>query len=398
VGASGDGGVTGGNIDGAPYDTRVDLTGRTRTWSLFATDTLALESRAHLTLSGRYNHTTVKSRDAIVPGGGPGSLDGDNTFARLNPAIGITFAPVATFSIYAGYNEGSRAPSAIELGCADPDNPCKLPNAFAGDPPLRQVVTKTVELGVRGGSKATFAWNAGVFRADSSDDILFVADNPSGFGYFKNFGKTRRQGVEAGLSARIGTLAVGANYTYLDATYRSAEVVGGAGNSSNDQALAGFPSVDGTIQIAPGNRIPLVPRQMFKVFADYDINAAWSLGLDMTAIGASLARGNENNQHQSDGLYYLGAGSSAGYAVFNLTVDYRPTPKLKFFALVSNLFDRRYNTAAQLGATAFDANGNVLAQPFPANSAGDRPLQYSTFYAPGAPRAFVVGLRYAFGD
>ena len=98
------------------------------------------------------------------------------------------------------------------------------------------------------------------------------------------------------------------------------------------------------------------------------------------------------------GCYYLGAGRSAGYAVVNLTVDYRPTPKLKFFALVSNLLDRRYNTAAQLGATAFDANGNVLAQPFPANAAGDRPLQYSTFYAPGAPRAFVVGVRYAFGD
>ncbi len=91
-------------------------------------------------------------------------------------------------------------------------------------------------------------------------------------------------------------------------------------------------------------------------------------------------------------------GSSAGYAVFNLTIDYRPTPKLKLFALVSNLFDRHYNTAAQLGATAFDANGNVLARPFPANAAGDRPLQYSTFYAPGAPRAFVVGMRYAFGD
>ena len=259
-------------------------------------------------------------------------------------------------------------------------------------------MTRTVELGVRGGSKASLAWNVGVFRADSSDDILFVADNPSGFGYFKNFGKTRRQGVEAGLGGHFGALALGASYTFLDATYRSAEVIGAAGNSSNDQAQAGAPGLDGTIRIDPGNRIPLVPRQMLKLFADYDIAAAWSLGLDLTAIGASLARGNENNRHASDGLYYLGAGRSAGYGVFNLTVDYRPTARLKLFALATNLFDRRYSTAAQLGATAFDGNGNVLARPFPANAAGDRPLQYSTFYAPGAPRAFVVGLRYAFGD
>ena len=398
VGAFGDGGVTGGSVDGVPYDTRVDLNGQTRTWSVFATDTVALGSSTHLTVSGRYNHMTVKNRDAILPGGGPGSLDSDSTFARLNPAVGITFTPAPALNFYAGYNEGSRAPSAIELGCADPGNPCKLPNAFAGDPPLRQVVTKTVELGVRGGSKSSLAWNAGVFRADSSDDILFVADNPSGFGYFKNFGKTRRQGIEAGLNASAGSLAMGANYTYLDATYRSTEIVGAAGNSSNDQALAGLPGIGGTIQISPGNRMPLVPRQMLKVFASYDIDAAWSLGLDMVAFAGSIARGNENNQHQSDGLYYLGAGHSAGYAVVNLTVDYRPTPKLKFFALVSNLLDRRYNTAAQLGATAFDAKGDVLAQPFRVNAAGDRPLQYSTFYAQGAPRAFVLGVRYAFGD
>jgi outer membrane receptor protein involved in Fe transport len=397
VGAFGDG-VTGGNVDGVPYDTRVDLGGETRTWSLFSTNTLALDPRTHFTLSGRYNHTTVRNRDAIVPGGGPGSLDSDNTYARFNPAVGITFSPDAAVNLYAGYNEGSRAPTAIELGCADPDNPCRLPNAFAGDPPLRQVVTRTIELGVRGGSKADLAWNAGVFRADSTDDILFVADNPSGFGYFKNFGKTRRQGVEAGLNARVGSAAIGANYTWLDATYRSPEVVGAAGNSSNDQAQAGLPGVDGTIQINPGNRIPLIPRQILKLFADYDVNPMWTLGLDMTAVSGSFARGNENNQHQSDGLSYLGGGTSGGYSVFNLTVDYRPTPKLKLFALVSNLLDRRYNTAAQLGATAFDANGNVRTQPFPVNSAGDRPLQYSTFYAPGAPRAFVLGLRYTFGD
>ena len=29
---------------------------------------------------------------------------------------------------------------------------------------------------------------------------------------------------------------------------------------------------------------------------------------------------------------------------------------------------------------------------------GDRPLQNSTFYAPGAPRSFVFGLKYTFGS
>jgi outer membrane receptor protein involved in Fe transport len=398
VGAFGDGGLTGGSVDGEPYDTRVDLSGRTRTWSLFATDTLALTPQTHLTLSGRYNRTTVKSSDAIIPGGGPGSLDGDNRFARLNPAIGITFSPSPALNAYVGYNEGSRAPSAIELGCADPANPCKLPNSFAGDPPLRQVVTRSVEAGVRGGTKGSFSWNLGLFRADNTDDILFVADNQAGFGYFKNFGKTRRQGVEAGFSTRMGDVNLGANYTWLAATYRSAEVVDGSSNGSNDQAQAGLPGVEGATPIRPGDRIPLIPRQILKLFADIELGSAWSLGLDMTAVGGSFARGNENNQHQADGTYYLGPGRSAGYAVFNLSTDYRPTRSLKFFAQVNNLFDRRYNTASQLGATAFDASGNFQARPFPVNADGDRPLQHSTFFAPGAPRSFVLGMKLTFGD
>jgi outer membrane receptor protein involved in Fe transport len=396
VGAFGDG-VTGGDADGEPYDTRVDLSARTRTWSVFASDTLALNPQTYLTASARYNRTSVKSRDAIIPGGGPGSLDGDHVFSRLNPAIGLTFAASESLTAYAGINQGSRAPSAIELGCADPANPCKLPNSFAGDPPLKQVVATTFETGVRGRS-GSLIWNLGVFRTDSRDDILFVADNASGFGYFRNFGKTRRQGLEAGLATSFAGVAFGANYTYLDVTYRSSELVNGAANSSNEEAESGFPGVEGNIAIKSGDRIPLIPRHVLKVFADVPVSAQWSFGADVTAVSSSLARGNENGKHKADGLYYLGPGKSSGYAVLNLNGEYRPTTSLKFFAQVTNVFDREYSTAAQLGATGFDANGNFVTQPFPEDANGDRPLVNSTFYAPGAPRTFWVGLRYDFDN
>lgn len=399
VGAFGDG-VSGGEVDGAPYDTRVDLSARTRSASVFASEVLGLSPRSHLTLSGRYNRTVVENRDAITPGGGPGSLDGDHSFSRFNPAIGLTFAASQALTVYGGYNEGSRAPSAVELGCADPANPCKLPNAMAGDPPLKQVVTRTLEAGLRGSLGAgtgALAWNLGVFRADNRDDILFVADNSAGYGYFKNFGKTRRQGVEAGFSTQLSGLKVGAQYTWLDATFRSAETLGGAGNSSNDEAQAGFPGVDGTITIEPGHRLPLVPRHQLKVFAELPLGNQFAIGADVTAMGRSVARGNENNAHQADGTYYLGSGDSAGYAVLNLNADWRPSPALTLFVQVNNLLDHRYSTAAQLGATAFDANGNFVARPLPANANGDWPLVSSTSYAPGAPRSVYVGLRYAFG-
>lgn len=399
VGAFGDG-VTGGDVDGAPYDTRVDLAGRTRTLSLFASTVLQLHDRAHLTLSGRYNHTRVRNRDGITPGGASGvqgSLDGDHAFRRLNPAIGLTFTPVAGINAWVGLNQGSRDPSSIELGCADPANPCKLPNAFAGDPPLKQVVTTTVEAGVRGGAAAQLAWSLGVFRSDNRDDLLFVADDAAGFGYFKNFGRTRRQGVELGLSGQPARgMTAGANLTLLDATYRTAEVVNGASNSSNDAALAGLPGVDGNIAIRPGDRIPLLPRRMLKLYADLDLGEAWSLGADMVAMGGALARGNENGQHQPDGTYYLGPGRSAGYAVLNVNAAWRPTKGLQLFAQVNNLLDRSYATAAQLGPTGFDDAGHFQSRPFPANANGDRPLRHATFFAPGAPRSVSLGLKYSF--
>ena len=395
AGAYGDG-MTGGDVDGVPYDTRVDLTASTRTGSIFASDTLTLNPRTHLTLAARYNRTTVHNRDAITPGGGSGSLDGDHAFARLNPALGMTFAASPALTLYAGFNQGSRAPSAVELGCADPASPCKLPNAMAGDPPLRQVVTSTVEAGLRGRLSADATWSFGLFRADNRDDILFVADNAAGYGYFRNFGKTRRQGLEAGFSTRLAGVGLGANLTLLDATFRSNETLNAAGNSSNQAAQAGFPGVDGNILVRPGDRLPLVPRQQLKLFADLKLGAAWSLNADLTAMAGALARGNENGAHQADGIHYLGPGRSAGYAVLNLGGDWRPLRGLTLFAQVNNLLDRRFDTAAQLGATGFDAQGHFVARPFAANAQGDHPLLRSTFYAPGAPRSYGLGVRYAF--
>jgi outer membrane receptor protein involved in Fe transport len=376
------------------FDSRVDLTGRTHSWSLYATDTFTLTPAVKLTISGRYDATRVQNRDALTPSG-PGSLTGDNRFARFNPAVGLTYSPTKSLTAYAGYSQGSRAPSAIELGCADPDNPCRLPNALAGDPPLKQVIARTVEAGLRGKAfSGRASWSAGLFRAENHDDIMFVADSVSGFGYFRNFGLTRRQGIELAFDSRWGPVSFGAHYTWLDATYRSQEVVPGAGNSSNNAG----PGFEGAITVQPGDRIPLIPRQIFKAEADWAVSGRLTLDADMIAVGGSYARGNENNQHQPDGVFYLGPGETAGYAVFNLGADYRPTPPLKLFVQVSNLFDARYDTAAQFGSTGFTTTGAFIARPFagPAGG-GELPQRGVTFFAPGAPRMVWAGVRYAFG-
>ena len=54
-------GVSGGNVDGAPFDNRVDLDGEVRTASVYATDTISVNGIWHLTLAGRFNQTAVRT-------------------------------------------------------------------------------------------------------------------------------------------------------------------------------------------------------------------------------------------------------------------------------------------------------------------------------------------------
>jgi outer membrane receptor protein involved in Fe transport len=379
---------------GAPVDARVNLHGVTPTWSLFATDTLSAGKAWHFTVSARYNRNTIHNSDRINPGGGPGSLDANQVFGRFNPSAGLTYTPLAAVGAYVNYAQGSRAPTAIELGCADPNNPCNLPNALASDPPLRQVVTATWEAGLRGKLSPAIRWNAGAFHAENRDDILFVASQQTGSGYFQNFGKTRREGWQAGLDAHFHRIAAGLDYTFLSATYQSTETVDGSANNTSGTALSGRPGLDGVITIHPGNRIPLVPKQTGKAFVDVQATSKLSADLNLVAASSSYARGNENNAYRADGKYYLGPGVSPGYAVVNLAAHYDLSRRLQLAVQIDNLFDRHYDTAAQLATTGFTAQGAFIARPFPAYATGDYPLRHATFFAPGAPRRAWIELRY----
>ena len=384
-------GVSAGTIDGEPFDRRVDLRGNVQTWSVYATDATSI-GPWHFTVSGRFNRTTVNNRDGIQPGGGPGSLDGNHAFTRLNPAAGVTYTPVEAINLYFGYSEGSRAATSIELGCADPGQPCKLPNAMAGDPPLQQVVTRTWEAGVRSLTGTPFQWSFGYFAASNHNDILFVTSTQSGFGYFRNFGKTKREGIEGSLSRTFWErVTLGGGYTFLSSTYASAETLNGSGNSTSDAGSG----LEGVIDIQPGDHIPLNPRHMLKSFLDYAATSRLSFNLNLIAASSSFARGNENNLHEPDGQYYLGSGKSPGYGIVNAGTRFELHRNLELVAQLSNVFNKRYSTAAQLGATGFTGDGAFIARPFPAIS-GEFPLQQATFYAPGAPRAFSIGTRVKF--
>ena len=77
-------------------------------------------------------------------------LNGSHTFSRINPVAGVTFKLTPTLTAYAGYSEGNRAPTPLELGCSNPNKPCLLEGFLVSDPPLNQVVSRTYEGGCAG--------------------------------------------------------------------------------------------------------------------------------------------------------------------------------------------------------------------------------------------------------
>jgi outer membrane receptor protein involved in Fe transport len=386
------------SVDGSPVNTEVNLHGLTPNWSLYFTDTLTLAKTVNVTVSGRFNRFTVDDADRITPIPGPGSLDGDYVFQRFNPAIGITWSPFSSVNAYARYSQGSRAPTSIELGCADPSAPCSLPNSLSSDPPLQQVVTDTWEVGLRGKPEVPLfhdlSWNVGAYRSANRNDILFIAAPQTGTGYFQNFAKTLREGFDADLDGRSGRITWGLDYNYLSATYQSTETLDGSANNSNNFAMQGYPGLPGFITVQPGDRIPLIPKNTGKAYADFRVTSKLSVDLNEVVISSSYARGNENNAYSADGVYYLGPGVSPGYAITNLRAHYDLTRHLQLALQIDNLFNHKYYTAAWLSNTALSAQGAIQSLPFPVYAtgpyAGSAPAQSATFFTPGAPvRAWV---------
>lgn len=351
------------------------LLGRTETFSLYFTDTYKVTDALTATFSGRFNHTTVQAEDRVNVGV-PNNLDADYTYEKFNPAIGLTYAFNPALSAYGGWSQGNRTPTPIELGCADPNNPCSLPNAMAADPFLEQVTSQTVEAGLRGSVSDWLAWNAGVFRSVNKDDILFVAEGTGSLGYFTNFGKTQRQGVELGLAGGSGgRFNWSVDYSFVDATFESTACIVSEGNST---AGVGCPG-DG-ILVTPGNSIPGIPEHQLRLSADYRVTDNWSIGATLLSFSEQYVHGNENNQHAGDGKV-------EGYEVLNLTTRYRLGSRWELFARMDNVLDEDYASGGILAENSFDAAGNFLTDP---NNWEDE-----TFYAPGAPRAVWVGVKYA---
>lgn len=345
-----------------------DAATRTGNRALYFINHFSPGERWHLIASGRYDVTRVSIRDRS---GAAAALDGEHRFARFNPALGAAFNPRPDVTLYAGYGEGMRAPTPMELTCADPAAPCRLPMNFLADPPLDAVVGRTVEAGLRARPRQGLAFGAAAYRAALDHDIQFVSSGGgTNAGFFRNVGRTLRAGVELDAAASAGRWSLRAALALVRATFETPFTAHSPANSSADAA--------GDIQVARGDRIPGLPERTLKLRAGWAATPRLDLGFAWVHAGRQFARGDENNRDAN--------GPLPAYGVAHFDARYEIGGAWQLLVKVDNLFDREYETFAVLGRNFFNGPGGS----FDAASATSE-----AFRTPAAPRALWLSLRYA---
>ncbi|MFT3730547.1 MAG: TonB-dependent receptor [Hyphomicrobium sp.] len=310
----------------------------------YFTNTFDITDQLALTVGGRYNFARIEIENTGSPEND--ELNGVNKYNRFNPSAGLTYKFSPSLNWYGGYSEANRAPTAAELACADPNNPCLIESFLTADPHLKQVVSHTWETGFRGTiknwqQKSQWDWGVGLFRTLNTDDIFDAASTDIGHGYFQNVGKTLRQGVEANVAYRTERLFAYANYTYTDATFDSDAIFPspnhpGAGTAECGDDDGGGGDDDDDVKcyaVHKGDRLPGIPAHTFKAGFDYWLTSKWKLGADLVAASNQIFFGDEANLDKPLG----------GYAKVNLHTSYDVTDHVQIYGLFENLFDKDYS-------------------------------------------------------
>ncbi|MGH7962002.1 MAG: TonB-dependent receptor, partial [Candidatus Binatia bacterium] len=350
------------------FEVETDVQTHTHAGGPFVTVTVEPIGRLALTASGRFDVTYLKIEDQTqdrppddddVDGGDEEDEtdpSGSHSFERLNPALGATYALMENLSLYANYSRSYRAPTAIELTCANPEAPCPIPTAIVDDPPLDAVKGETWETGLRWSPLATLRATLTFFRTDLEDDILFRNEPQSRvLGFFQNVDATRRQGIEFLLQGEWRRVRWHANYTLTEATFE------------DDVELFTFANEERLAQVRKGDRLPLVPDHRVNGGVEFRLTPRWRVSVDGVYVGSQYLRGDEANER----------GRLDPYFVANAQVTYQ-YKKFDIFLRVENLFDAEYESYGAFFENTLDGTG------------------VERFLGPGAPVGVFGGVRVRF--
>ncbi len=265
-----------------------------------------------------------------------GGVSQTQSFAQTSPKVGATWQAAPDLFFYSGYSVGFTPPEVGSLFSS------------AITPNLKAATFDQFELGLRSQPLASLKLDASIYRLNGEDELVNYTLAP-GKSEPRNAGKTRHEGLELGLNWAANA-AWSFNFAgqYARHTYQAYQ----------PSAILNF----------AGNDIPAAPRWQGQMEIVYRPINELRLGLETAYLGKYWM--DESNQVEY-----------GGHTLINLRAQYQ-LKQLTLWASVSNLFDEHY---AEVSASSYKGQGvrNPNAQDT---------------YTPGAPRTFLVGATWAFGD
>ena len=307
------------------------------------------DDRLALTVGGRYNyaHIEIKNQRARSRMARRITLTGTARFLSLQSDGRRDLQAASGLTLYGSYAEANRAPTAAELACADPENPCLIESFLTADPPLKQVVSRTFELGLRG--QPCLARS----RPEAGVDGRRVPHRERGRHHRDRVGiqrprllRQRRRDAAPGRRGghrRIRTARwfAYANYAFIDATFRTANIF-----SSPDN-----PDADADVDCAHGE--PVTIRMTMTPSASRSTLATACPASRATASRPASTTGSRRSGSSAPTWWRRATRCSSvtrattmppldGYAKVDIRTSYNMTENMQIYGLIDNLFDSRY--------------------------------------------------------
>jgi iron complex outermembrane recepter protein len=158
---------------------------------------------------------------------------GQRTLHAWSPMVGFVAKVSPLHSVYANVSRAFETPTTTELG--------NQANGSAGfNPDLQPQLSTSYELGVKGIMFDRVQYDFAGFDTEVHDELIaFEVPGGEGRTYYRNAGRTRREGFEAELMTDISSFTIAASYTYSHFRFRdyAVETTNYAGNT-----IPGIPS------------------------------------------------------------------------------------------------------------------------------------------------------------
>lgn len=244
------------------------------------------------------------------------------SFSRISPKLGLSYALTSTTYIHASYNQGFRAPGESNLFRAGHDTTLARAQTKASEAlQLKPIVAEQYEVGLRGDAGG-WGYDLTAYSLTKDNDILNQRDPSNQTTISSNNGSTRHQGVEFGLGKAFGNQwRVDMAYSYARHTYEKWITDQFTGANLN------------------GKEIEAAPNRIGNTRLTWTPSASTTAQLEWVKIGS----------------YWLDAantGKYAGHQLWNLRATHQLMKGVAIAGRIMNLADQRHaDSAGGTGST-----------------------------------------------